>query len=982
MTGIPKFEIANHLLSLCLTGDHLVLTRSGWRLLADIHRVCQDAASPVVEVCSFNLTASAMEWKPVTDAQRFPAGEQRLFRMQGDGMDVVATKDHRMLTGHLCDHKLTAGSFDFETVEQLVGARYGASSTTTGTNPLAYSRTHAVVRSAATRQPAFKLPIKDLDATCDWWWERDDQRAFLRFVGFWLGDGHLVVALGWVGLSQRKLASSAWLIDLLDEVFPRWWRRSRAEVDEQGTTFTYIIRCPPLYEYLRLMAVGPPGYNPLDPAELRAYPHFKYEEELVTKEAASAYGPYQAGSTWTEEAMLAAFRRGPVRRPCCVCSKSDGVRLVCSGAGCSDADDITRAHPICVGRADDAKAHVKPWYCQKSQCQLDAPPSDAQPASSSSPAKKPSRPTSAATTESEEEVEASDVEEVMPGQHTTKSGRVSSAPARYDPASKEEVSAEESEEESVVDEMAKPVPTSNTLSSRVASAPPSLQPRAVASRAAGSAARRSSISSSSDSSSRRRSSVSLSAAGDPNVGQGVAKRRRSSAASDATCAICEPEACDCFEMADGGDDDELPAAMSGDEADANAEADDDVQQVTMELPDGTITMVTDHDVRPMEEDEEVKDQPAIDWDALLKQIPAGEAVARAHVKKAREEEAAGNPVYHFRVAPAHLQVWNGGLFVIINGAWFYIKRWMGPDVADTIANLSQPQAVALLEGFCRADDNWSQIEYDDNGEPTGCWECSSSSFPLIDHLQLVGQLAGAAVGLALGTKAGRSTRIGGRTVTFKVDHWRLTLNFGKTYGAKEVSLSLLAQPVDVSDNIKARGHYNYVGDDHVYDITVEGNGNFLTQRLSMGRVRGGVEAVRAQPVFVGNCHPKVAVVLKRPNNKKLDDSHQFMLNAQYKNALKKVNVPLLRAVESEDSGEEENKAIELQRRHQMDAAIVRIMKTRKTLRHNLLVAEVIQQLSARFKPKPNDIKKRIEALIEQDYMERDKDDRGTYSYLA
>jgi len=58
------------------------------------------------------------------------------------------------------------------------------------------------------------------------------------------------------------------------------------------------------------------------------------------------------------------------------------------------------------------------------------------------------------------------------------------------------------------------------------------------------------------------------------------------------------------------------------------------------------------------------------------------------------------------------------------------------------------------------------------------------------------------------------------------------------------------------------------------------------------------------------------------------------------------------------------------------------MKARKTMRHNLLVAEVISQLSARFKPKPTMIKKEIEGLIEMEYLERDKNNRGTYNYLA
>jgi len=133
------------------------------------------------------------------------------------------------------------------------------------------------------------------------------------------------------------------------------------------------------------------------------------------------------------------------------------------------------------------------------------------------------------------------------------------------------------------------------------------------------------------------------------------------------------------------------------------------------------------------------------------------------------------------------------------------------------------------------------------------------------------------------------------------------------------------------------------------------------------------------------CHPKVNILLKRPNTKHLNEPHEghkFMLNPKYKNDLRLVTVPLLRSVEDPNVIEREAKAIQLQRRHQMDAAIVRIMKARKTLRHNLLVGEVVTQLKARFKPNPRQIKNRIEALIEQEYLDRDVNNRGVYNYLA
>jgi cullin-4 len=56
------------------------------------------------------------------------------------------------------------------------------------------------------------------------------------------------------------------------------------------------------------------------------------------------------------------------------------------------------------------------------------------------------------------------------------------------------------------------------------------------------------------------------------------------------------------------------------------------------------------------------------------------------------------------------------------------------------------------------------------------------------------------------------------------------------------------------------------------------------------------------------------------------------------------------------------------------------MKTRKTLPHNLLISEIISQL--RFATKAVDLKKRIESLLEREYLARDKEDCQIYHYVA
>jgi hypothetical protein len=69
------------------------------------------------------------------------------------------------------------------------------------------------------------------------------------------------------------------------------------------------------------------------------------------------------------------------------------------------------------------------------------------------------------------------------------------------------------------------------------------------------------------------------------------------------------------------------------------------------------------------------------------------------------------------------------------------------------------------------------------------------------------------------------------------------------------------------------------------------------------------------------------------------------------------------------------------RAHAIDATVVRIMKTLKRLDLNSLMNEVLSSLHL-FKPQPPVIKRRIELLIEKDFLKRDETDKALLIYVA
>jgi len=121
-------------------------------------------------------------------------------------------------------------------------------------------------------------------------------------------------------------------------------------------------------------------------------------------------------------------------------------------------------------------------------------------------------------------------------------------------------------------------------------------------------------------------------------------------------------------------------------------------------------------------------------------------------------------------------------------------------------------------------------------------------------------------------------------------------------------------------------------------------------------------------------------LLKKTNStssKTIEQTDTFEINNDFTEKLRKLKIP----IPSLDDIVDKKSTIEEDRSFAIDACIVRIMKSRKTLQHHTLISEVMVQLKF-FQPNIKSIKKRIESLIDREYLERNDEDSNLYKYLA
>jgi len=125
---------------------------------------------------------------------------------------------------------------------------------------------------------------------------------------------------------------------------------------------------------------------------------------------------------------------------------------------------------------------------------------------------------------------------------------------------------------------------------------------------------------------------------------------------------------------------------------------------------------------------------------------------------------------------------------------------------------------------------------------------------------------------------------------------------------------------------------------------------------------------------------KFRILTKDPKSREVNLDDNFTVNQGFWDQKYRIKINQVQLKETKEENKETHERVQQDRQYETQAAIVRIMKSRKTMTHANLVSEVIEQTKKRGAVELSEIKKNIEKLIEKEYI--DREDGGMYTYVA
>lgn len=105
------------------------------------------------------------------------------------------------------------------------------------------------------------------------------------------------------------------------------------------------------------------------------------------------------------------------------------------------------------------------------------------------------------------------------------------------------------------------------------------------------------------------------------------------------------------------------------------------------------------------------------------------------------------------------------------------------------------------------------------------------------------------------------------------------------------------------------------------------------------------------------------VLSKKPKGKDVNDTDVFSYNASFTDAKMRIKINQIQLKETKEENKSTHERVAADRHYETQAAIVRIMKSRKVITHAELVAEVIKATRTRGVLELSEIKKNIEKYV-------------------
>ena len=135
------------------------------------------------------------------------------------------------------------------------------------------------------------------------------------------------------------------------------------------------------------------------------------------------------------------------------------------------------------------------------------------------------------------------------------------------------------------------------------------------------------------------------------------------------------------------------------------------------------------------------------------------------------------------------------------------------------------------------------------------------------------------------------------------------------------------------------------------------------------------------------CNPRTGIITKENAKRPVFGANEKLwLNAKYNSPNIRFSfIPTKTPLQLVQSGsvakriEQTEDSVRQERSMIIDANVVRIMKARRVMLIQNLLKEVMTQITL-FKAQPGDIKKRIESLIEREYLTTDPNDKNCCIY--